>query len=65
MARPVILATDDNLQVLRPDSSETALDTPGRLELRDEPLVSFLVDQRSMIVPLPLETATLEGWKIW
>ena len=46
MAKPVILAVDDDPQVLRAKSGETALDTLGKLKLRGDPVALFLVDRR-------------------
>lgn len=46
MAKPVILAVDDDPQILRTDSGGAALDTLGKLKLRGDPVALFLVDQR-------------------
>jgi hypothetical protein len=60
MAGPQTLRTDDNLRYCGA-SGEPALDTPGRLELRGHPLAFFLVEQRIIVVPLPVEIRTIEG----
>jgi hypothetical protein len=59
MSGPVILATDDNLQVLRTPAKRRP--TLERLELRDYPLAFFAVGQRIIVVSLPVEIRTIEG----
>ena len=53
MSGPVILAPDDNLQALRTPAKRRP--TLERLELRDCPLAFFVVGQRIVVVPLPVE----------
>ena len=59
MSGPVILATDENLQVLRTPAKRRP--TLERLELSDCPLEFFVVGQRIIVAPLPVEIRTIEG----
>ena len=59
MSGPVILATDENLQVLRTPAKRRP--TLERVELSDYPLEFFVLGQRIIVAPLPVEIRTIEG----